>query len=251
MHNKNAFCKLMLHKTRGIVLRSTEYGETSLVVKIYTELHGIKSFLINSVRKKHAKVHSNIFQPLTPVDLVIYYKDRPGLQRISDIRPNPPLANIPFDISKSSMIFFLDEVLIKSIHEEEANPSLFDFIFNSIMWLDGPHPAGNDFHLLFLIQLSRHLGFYPQNNYEVERNIFNLREGLFQSSFPDHPHFIPPPLSFRLSELITADYSFSLTISSTERRALISLMLEYFALHIEGFGTMKSHKVLEEVWNDE
>jgi DNA repair protein RecO (recombination protein O) len=240
----------MLHKSRGLVFRSSEYGETSLVVQIYTELFGIQSYIINSVRKKHARVHSNIFQPLTPVDLVVYHKERPGLQRISDIRPNPPLANISFDVSKSSMIFFLDEVLLKSIREEEANPALFDFIFNSVMWLDGPHPAGNDFHLIFLLLLSRHLGFYPQNNYDEEHNIFNLREGLFQSSFPEHPHFISEPLSRCFAELMNADYSFSLNISSSERRTLISLMLEYFALHVEGFGNVKSHKVLEQVWGE-
>src|SRR4051812_1427094 len=100
-----------LFKTRGIVFRATEFRETSLVVKIYTELFGIQSYIINSVRKKHSKIHSGVFQPLTPVDLVAYKKDRPTLQRIADIRPNPPLTDIPFNIGKTSMIFFLDEVL--------------------------------------------------------------------------------------------------------------------------------------------
>ena len=97
----------MLHKTRGIVFNSSDYGEASLVVKVYTELFGIQSYLINGVRKKHARIHSNIFQPLTLLDLVVYHKERPGLQRISDIRPNPPLENIPFDVLKSSVVFFL------------------------------------------------------------------------------------------------------------------------------------------------
>ncbi len=240
----------MLHKSRGIVLVSSEYGETSLIVQIYTELFGIQSYIVNSVRKKHARIHSNIFQPLTPVDLVVYHKERPGLQRISDIRPNPPLVNIPFNVIKSSMVFFLDEVLYKSIREVESNSLLFDFIFDSIQWLDGPQPAGNDFHLLFLLQLSRYLGFSPSQNYTSERNIFNLKEGQFQSSLPEHPHFIPPPLSGYFASVINAEYSFSLNISSLERRMLIAFMLEYFELHIEGFGGIKSHKVLEQVWED-
>lgn len=240
----------MLHKSRGIILVSSEYGETSLIVQIYTELFGIQSYIVNSVRKKHSRIHSNIFQPLTPVDLVVYHKERPGLQRISDIRPNPPLVNIPFDVIKSSMVFFLDEVLYKSIREEESNSLLFDFIFDSIKWLDGPQPAGNDFHLLFLIKLCRYLGFSPTQNYTSARNIFNLKEGLFQSSFPEHPHFIPPPLSGYFAAVINAEYSFSLNITSLERRMLIAFMLEYFELHIEGFGEIKSHKVLEQVWED-
>ena len=240
----------MLHKSRGIILVSSDFGETSLVVQIYTELFGIQSYLVNSVRKKHARIHSNIFQPLTPVDLVIYHKDRPGLQRISDIRPNPPLINIPFDVFKSSMVFFLDEVLYKSIREIESNTSLFDFIFDSIQWLDGPQPAGIDFHLLFLLKLSRYLGFSPSQNFTSERNIFNLKEGHFQSTYPNHPHFIAAPLSGHFAALINADYAFTLNITSTERRTLIAFILEYFELHIEGFGNIKSHKVLEQVWEE-
>jgi DNA repair protein RecO (recombination protein O) len=240
----------MLHKTRGIVFKSSEYGETSLVVQIYTELFGIQSYLINSVRKKNAKVHSNIFQSLTPVELVVYHKERPGLQRISDIRPSPLLSNIPFDVFKNSIVFFLNEVLYKSIREEESNPSMFEFIYNSILWLDKPQPASNDFHLIFLLQLSRYLGFSPSNNYSEERNIFNLKDGSFQSFYPDHPHFISTPSSVSFSRIINAPYSFSIDISSIERRMLIASVLEYYALHIEGFGNIKSHKILEQVWEN-
>jgi DNA repair protein RecO (recombination protein O) len=238
----------MLHKTRGIVFRSTEYGETSLVVKIYTEVFGIQSYIVNSVRKKHARIHSNIFQPLTPVDLVVYKTDKQNLQRISDIRPNPLLVNIPFDMQKRSMIFFLNEILLKSIKEEQSDPFLFDFILSSIQWLDEPHPSGNDFHLIFLLKLSRFLGFSPSRNHGILNTIFNLREGQFQSSLPDHPHYITSEFTGHFSKLINADYDFTLSISADERRKLIEYILEYFELHIEGFRDIKSHKVLEQVW---
>lgn len=240
----------MLQKTRGIVLRSTEYGETSLIVRVYTELFGIQSYIVNSVRKKHAAIHSNIFQPLTPIALVAYHKNRPGIQRMADVRPNPALVNIPFDMQKSSMIFFLDEVLLKSVHEEEANPQLFEFISNAIVWLDESHRAGNDFHLIFLLKLTQFLGFAPSRNYNEERNIFNLREGIFQDELPTHPNSISGNQSKYFSELINAGYSSALGYSSDERRALIETILEYFELHIEGFGNIKSHKVLEVVWED-
>lgn len=239
----------MLHKTRGIVFRTTEYGETSLVVQIYTELFGIQSYIINSVRKKHAKYHANLFQLLTPVDLVVYHKERPGLQRISEIKANPPLSNIPFDILKTSIIFFLDEVLCKSIKEEESNPQLFDFLVQSIEWLDHSHDPSPDFHIIFLILLSRYLGFSPAKNYSSLSNIFNLREGHFQTVYPDHPHFIPPALTGVFSSLLTSNYSSNETaMSNVERKQLIEYLLEYYALHLENFGEIKSHKVLSEVW---
>jgi DNA repair protein RecO (recombination protein O) len=237
----------MLHKTRGIVFKSHEYGETSLVVHIYTELFGNQSYLINSVRKKNARIHSNIFQPLTPVDLVVYHKERPGLQRISDIRPNPLLTNIPFDMEKRSIVFFLDEVLSKAIKEEESNPELFAFLFDSILKLDSHRSAGRDFHLVFLLQLSKHLGFFPTMNYTSTNNIFNLKDGVFQNTYPDHPHFIPSPLSGFFASLINSDLYSTINIASDERRKLIVFILEFFELHIAGFGNVRSHKVLEEV----
>jgi DNA repair protein RecO (recombination protein O) len=239
----------MLQKTRGIVLKTTEYGESSLVVKIYTEQFGLQSYIINSVRKKHPKFHANLFQPLTPVDLVVYQKEKPGLHRISEIRPSPPLGGIPFDVVKTSLIFFLDEVLYKSIREEESNLQLFDFILQSIEWLDHSQNAPPDFHLIFLIMLSRYLGFGPTRNYTEQNQVFNLRDGHYQTSYPEHANFIPPPLSGIFLQLLSANYSSELTISNAERKKLIEYLLEYYALHVEGFGEIKAKKVLEEIWN--
>ncbi len=239
----------MLHKTRGIVFRTTEYGESSLVVQIYTEQFGLQSYIINSVRKKHAKVHANIFQALTPVELVVYHKERPGLQRISEIKASPVLNNIQSDVLKTSIILFLDEVLCKSIREEEANSQLFDFLLQSIEWLDHSQHPSPDFHIIFLILYSKYLGFSPARNYSEQHNIFNLREGHFQSDFPQHPNFIPPPLTNIFAGLLNANYSSSpVEMSTAERRQLIEYLLEYFALHLESFGEIKSHKILSEVW---
>jgi DNA repair protein RecO (recombination protein O) len=238
----------MLHKTRGIVFNSVEYGETSLVVKIYTELFGVQSYLINGVRKKHAKVHSNIFQLLTPLELVVYHKERPGIQRISEIRPSPQLERISSDIFKSSIIFFLDECLIKSIREEEPNQQLFEFLLQSIVQLDEENPVGKNFHLLFLLRLSKYLGFPPVNNYTEENKYFNLLEGKFQETFPSHPHFIPAPLSKKFFQLLRSEYSDDFTLTSDERRTIINYILEFYSLHLEGFGNIQSHLVLEEVW---
>jgi DNA repair protein RecO (recombination protein O) len=216
---------------------------------MYTEQFGLQSYIINSVRKKHPKHHANLFQPLTPVDLIVYHKDKPGLHRISEIRANPPLAGIPFDVLKTSIIFFLDEVLYKSIREEEPNQSLFDFIVQSVEWLDHSHNPSPDFHLVFLVLLSRYLGFGPSKNYDAQNQIFNLRDGHFQSTYPDHPNFIAAPLSHEFSKLLGANYSSELSISNADRKMLIDFLIEYYELHIEGFRDIKSKKVLEEIWN--
>ncbi len=240
----------MLHKTRGIVFHTTEFSESSIVVKIYTELYGLQSYIVNGVRKKNARVRSSVFQSLSLVEMVVYHKEKSGLQRISEIRQSPALRTIPFDVLKSSMALFLNEVLYKSIREEEANAQLFDFLFYSIQWLDVHEPANPDFHLLFLIQLSKYLGFFPTDNFSEDKTIFNLQEGNFESITPHHPFFLRPPLSVHFCQILRhlPDFSTNLKIPANEKRELIERILEYYQLHISGFGNIKSHKVLEQIW---
>src|SRR6185436_150420 len=143
-----------------------------------------------------------------------------------------------------------------------ANQMMFDFIFHAIQLLDMQKPVNSDFHLYFLIRLSQHLGFYPQmkgrspdvegeTHHNLHFPIFNLQEGTFQSSAPIHPYYIEPPLTEIFQNLLRASADFSLPFKMTinEKRILTEKLIEYYQLHLAGFSGIKSHKVLEEVWN--
>jgi DNA repair protein RecO (recombination protein O) len=240
----------MLHKTRGVVFRTTDYGETSVVAHIYTELFGLQGYIINSVRKKNSRVKQNVLHALALVDLVVYHNERKGLHRAAEVKSNPVLQHIPDDVYKSSIVFFLNEVLVKAVKEEEANQQLFDFIFHAVQILDMQHPVNSNFHLTFLIQLSRYLGFYPMENFSEENSVFNLQEGAFQSSVPLHPFYIDGELCALFYRLIKSsiDFSIDLKISVEARRLLIEKLLQYYSLHISAFGEIKSHKILEQIW---
>jgi DNA repair protein RecO (recombination protein O) len=241
----------MLQKTRGIVFHTTDYSETSIVAKIYTEDFGVQSYLVNSVRKRHAKVRASLFQPLTLVEVVAYNKERGGLQRISEIRNTVQYRDIPFDPVKSSMVLFLNEVLYRSVREEESNPTLFEFLFNSLQVLDLQSPLNPSYHLLFLLRLTRFLGFFPHGNYTAINSIFNLQDGVFQAVPPSHPHFLISSESeyfYRLLEW-TGENEFVPEMKSELRRLLIERVLEYYRLHIGGFGEVRSHLILEQVWS--
>lgn len=241
----------MLHKTRGIVLHTTDYSETSIVAKVYTEAFGMQSYLVNSVRSRKARFRPSLFQPLSLLEMVVYHKERGGLQRISEIRNVPQYREIPFDPVKSSMLLFLNEMLYKCVREEEPNSALFEYLFNSLQVLDLQSPASRDFHLLFLIRLARYLGFYPSGAYSEETPVFNLQEGDYQSGIPAHPFYLRGPESAYFSKLIesSSDLSSEIEMPLEVKRELIDRTIEYYRLHIEGFGELKSHKVLESVWS--
>jgi DNA repair protein RecO (recombination protein O) len=150
----------MLHKTRGIVFHVTDYSETSVVARIYTEVFGIQSYLLKGAKRKKNKLHSGILQPMSLLEMEVYHKDHGGLQYATELNNNPPFTGIPYDMVKSSIVLFLNEIAYKSIREEEGNPLLFDFLHHTMLWLDAMDPVHPDFHLVFMVQLTRFLGFF-------------------------------------------------------------------------------------------
>src|SRR5690606_18874649 len=126
----------MQHKTRGIVLKTTKYSESSLVVQVFTEKFGVQSYLVNGARKPKAKIGASLLQPLHLLEMVVYRRENTSLQRIADARQMPPLQSIPYDSIKRTVTLFLNEVLYKSLRQQTADDSLFNFLFNAISWWD-------------------------------------------------------------------------------------------------------------------
>src|ERR1700748_1892988 len=126
----------MLHKTRGIVFKTTDYSETSVIVQVFTEKFGLQSYIINGVKKAKAKISRNMLQPLHLLDMVVYHKNAGNVQRISELKNSPVLQTIPYDVIKSSLAIFLNEMLYKSLRQQSADENLFGFIFSAVEWLD-------------------------------------------------------------------------------------------------------------------
>lgn len=239
----------MLHTTQGIVLHTIKYSETSLIVKMYTRNFGLQSYMINGVRSKKSTKKARLFQPLALVEMVVSNSNKGTLQRISEITPLHPYSEIPFDMVKSSIVFFLNEVLYKSLGEEQADEDLFDFIKNSMLLLDLKHENCSNFHAFFMIQLSRFLGFFPEGKCTEQNPIFDLKEGRFVKILPRHPHYLNPEMSKIFYACIGSGYDKIqlLKISNMERKNIVDALILFYRLHLHSFSEIKSQKVLEEV----
>lgn len=240
----------MLHKTRGIVFKTTDYGESSVIVQVFTEKFGMQSYMVNGAKKPKAKIARNMLQPLHLLDMVVYHKNTGTVQRIAELKNLPVLQSIPYDVIKSSLAMFLNEVLYKSVRQQSADESLFDFVFNAIEWLDHQTTGLANFHLLFLIQLTRYLGFYP-DRYQAGADYFVMKNGVFCNYKPDSFSYLSPPhtQNFNIVMQCSFENMGQLKLKNDDRRYLIQKLLEYYALHMESFGTIRSHDVLEEVLN--
>lgn len=239
----------MLHKTRGIVFKTTDYSESSVVVQVFTEKFGLQSYLVNGARKPRAKIRMNMIQPLHLLDMVVYHKLNGGIQRISELRNLPLFESLPYDLTKSSLALFLNEVLYKVVKQHHDDLPLFEFMFHSIALLDRMEAGLNNFHLWFLLHLSRYLGFYPERTNERISAYFDLRNGVFTNVPPGHVYFLHGNLTKKFTEILDAriDALHVLHISNTERRELLARILDYYRLHVESFPEIRSHKIIEEI----
>ena len=219
----------MLHKTRGVVLKTTSYSESSVVVQVFTEKFGLQSYLINGVKKPKSKIKLNMLQPLHLLEMVVYHKASGSLQRISEIRNQPVLQFIPYDIIKSSIALFINEVLYKSLKLHFEDEPLFNFIFKGVELLDKSQEGLGNFHICFLLRLSKYLGFYPDRTLEKEARFFDLKEGVYTLHQPLHLFIIDESLIKDFRSLISSSFEnlAQLSISSSNRRSLLSKILDY------------------------
>lgn len=238
----------MLTTTEGIVLHSIPYSEHSLILKIYTRELGLSSFVISSGKGRKGK-NKALLQPLSLVQLVSAGSPGKQLGRITELSSSYPYLELQTDPVKSCIALFLNEILYRSIKEDHPDPELFDYLSHSIKFLDLYHGSVANFHLVFLLQFSRFLGFYPQNELEGHTGYFDLQEGKFVASRPIHPNYLSPELSVLLEQLKGKSFELSseVALSSAARKDLLASLILYFRFHVPNFGEIRSHKILEEV----
>ncbi|MFH0999357.1 MAG: DNA repair protein RecO [Bacteroidota bacterium] len=237
----------MLAKTRGIVLKTFNYSESSVVAKIYTENFGIKSYLIHGVRKPKAKTKANYLSLLSLLELEVYNRENKEIQHIKEFKLAYVYQTLPYDIRKSSIALFLNELAYNSIKEEESNPALFHFLFNAFQLLDQLQNNYSSFHLHFAVQLTKYLGFGPAESDYLPASVFDLASGKFYTNKLKGLYIINEEeslLLYNASVLNFEDFS-SISILRTKKRALLEHLLTYFQLHLPDFRMPLSHEVLE------
>lgn len=239
----------MLIHTRGIVFRSLRYGETSVIADIFTEDKGLRGFIAGGVRTAKARMSYGLFQPMTVVDLVAYFRDdHDHLNRLKEVRAAGVFSAIPFDIRRGAVALFMAEICRKSIHPGEENPELFEFLLDNIRWLDTTAEPIANLHLHFLLHLSAFLGFQPQDEPDGEV-FFDLKEGVFSPVPPPHAFYLEPAQAMPLLDLlhVPLEQCHVVRLGRPERKALLRGLLQFYQLHLPGFEEINTPEILEMV----
>ena len=238
----------MLVKINAIVLSKLKYGDNDLIVKCYTKQRGIASYLIKSALKNHKGSSKTVyFQPLSLILIEEYYKPNRSLQGMKEIKLDYLYKTLHTDILKTAIVMFLSEVLSSVLKEEEPNESLYSYFENALKWLDDKKEFTN-FHLLFLLKLTKYLGFYPDNQNSTFE-YFNLSSGLFESQKSGFYSVsgkniivLKVLLGTKFDELNT------INLNSKQRKSFLNMLLLYFELHLGDFKKPKSLEILSQVF---
>ncbi len=239
----------MIVKTRAIVLSSLKYGDADLIVKCLTE-EGLRSYMLRRIfGSKSKKIKLAYFQPLSLLELTANHNQKGRLNSLREVRASYLYKTIPTSIVKGSISLFLSEVLSSSLKEEEPDASLFEFVHTSLIWLD-THGQIADFHLLFLMRLTRFLGFHPDTK-QAGLEYFDLVEGSFSKSRPHNPFLSEEKLGLFRSLIGTNfDEVVGLRLNAEKRQVLLEILLTYYELHLPGFKKPRSLNVLKDVFDE-
>lgn len=240
----------MMVKTKAVVLHSLKYGDSQMIIDMLTEQLGRLSFVCHISKSPKAKLKKHYFQPLNLLDLEFDYRQTKNLQHIKDIRMDCCFTSIPFDSYKLAITLFIAEFLSYATRDEQSNVSLYRYIDQSVRWLDESHRSFSNFHLVFMMRVSRFIGFFPNlDNYE-EGDCFDLRNGCFSKSVAHHVDVLQPIEAAKIGLLMRMNYESMhlFRMTRTERNRCTDIILTYYRLHVPNFPELKSLSVMQELF---
>ena len=236
-------------KIEGIVLQSVRYGDTSLIVRVFTRNFGLKSYMVKGVFNRTSKSRAALFQNLNLIQYVEAGKpNKSTLGYLKDVQLSTIYQSIPFVMNKSAILMYVSELLTKTITEQEQNAALYDFIFRSLQWLDLVERDYANFPLFFTLELTRHLGFYPKTNHETGF-CFDMMEGSFAHDYPIHPYYFDAETAALLTRFLNLgiDEACRLPFRASQRRELLDGLIVFMRLHAPVMKDFRSHEVLKTV----
>lgn len=238
------------YKARGVVLHTLKYGDSSMVVHLLTDVGGRRSYMVQGVRSTRGRGSKlALFQPMFAVEFEGLESPRRQMDSFREIRSGAVLRSVPFDVRKSTIALFMAEVLYRLVRESEPNGPLFDFVWGSVGALDAMEEGVANFHLWFLANLSRFLGFYPGNAYTAGA-FFDIREGLYTKTPPPHAGYMSGEHARTLDDFIRCDVRCleEIGLNRRQRVGFLDALLVYYGYHLDAIRAVQSVKILQEVF---
>lgn len=239
----------MIEKICGIVLDITPHSDRHNVVTLYTRSRGRISFLSASGGGRAGRLRNSRLQPLAVIEADVNFRQNAELQKLSSFSLSHVWAGIYFHPMKGMITLFLSEFLNKLLRASMSDESLFDYIVDSLRFFDSMKEGIADFHVAFLASLLPFMGIQPDSTDWTEVSFFDMRNGTFSTIRPPHNDILEGEDSRLASVFSMIDFSNISTYCSDNatRRALLSGLLNYYAIHYPGLASLRSLEILRQL----
>lgn len=245
------FFHITMHTTRALVLRAVRYGDSRLVVSLYTESHGMMACMARVSHGRKAGGRNALWQMMNMVDITLDYRPAREVQNIREASISCPWQSLPYHPLKATVCMFLGDFLMHGLRGEGENRALFAFLENSLRWLDATDEGIADFHLQMMLRMTRFLGILPGTDGGGRHMAYDLRGACFTFPAPAHGQYLTPDEARWLTVLLQADYGrmHRLKLTAVARRRMMDVILLYYRLHVPSFGELQSLNILREIFS--
>lgn len=238
--------------SKAIVLKVIKYNDNYNIVDLYTKELGRCAIMVSIPKSTKSRNKNNYYQPLFLLDLVLSRKKSTGLFKVRDVRFDIPFSSLPYNHSKITIAFFIAEFIVNVVGDGESSDHLFDYLYNSILWLDTCSKGFANFHLVFLMHLPLFLGLYPNLSDYKKGDYFDLLNASFTSQKPiNHAHYLDVDESDKIVTLMRMNYDTMhlFKLNRDERSQILLSIYRYYKLHIPNLIDLKSLDVLKELFD--
>jgi len=228
---------------QGILIHKASYSETSLLVTILCKTQGLVTFLFQGGKKKHG----NVLFTFALIEFTYYRRNDSTLGKISEVNLTSVGKSIPFDPVKSSIVFFMAELVQQVIHAGNAENQLYQLLKEEIEWLDASDELTN-YPLWFLAIFCRECGLAPSIEC-VNPSVLDLAGGKLSTIRPNHVQYIDATWIHWFENMLQEDKIgfLSLTIPKQDRLLCFDAWMKYYAVHIQSMRPFKSIEIIREV----
>ncbi|MBS0011779.1 MAG: DNA repair protein RecO [Bacteroidales bacterium] len=241
----------MLEKTEGIVLHTIKHSDSGIISHVYTKKYGRLSLMAKGISSRKGTTRRAYFQVLQALDIEFYYREKRDLHIIREATPLFNYVNLHSDYRKNSILMFLGEILYKALRPAGPDEQLFSFLIDSLDYLDNENSSTSNFHIGFIIGLTKYLGIAPSNNHSSVLQYFDMQNGVYTDHTPLHAYYMGREYSLLLNAFLKSDISEcnSFALSGNTRREFLNDLLGFYSLHLPGFQNIQSLKIYTEIFN--
>ncbi len=238
-----------MNTVKAIILKSIPHSEQQQILHVYSEEKGYMQ-MITPLALFKRKVNSSA-QCMQIVEIEFIPNERGKLHKLISLSPLVNTSAIYFDVYKMNIVLLWGEILNLVLRDSNPNPDLYEYIRNSVEYLNVTQDDIANFNLLFLFRLSKLLGFSIDSSTYRPEYVFNINDGCFYPTGSPRSYYTGPHSAKAIHALCTCQLLElkNIPLNQQSRKILLDIVLLFLGFHLNIDFNTKSIRVIREIFS--